>query len=180
MASLGELDRIVESLVGRGLVAPKFVGRQVGQALINELSNLPANIATSQATRASQDIKRQSDFARQVSSNRSGVGGSGAGGGLAAFAKDLSKPFATGVTKGNIGGPETVAVAIQGPKGIELESRQFTDPLAQLALQNAIGQLPQINTKYIGAGPIGSLQDVITELLRTSSNPEDVLRFFNR
>lgn len=67
MARVGETERLVDSLVNRGLVAPKFVGRQVGQATIEELKNLGTSLATSQATRRNEDINRAFDFSKQAS-----------------------------------------------------------------------------------------------------------------
>ena len=49
MAKVGELETLVDNLVNRGLVSPKFVGRQVGQALIDELTNVGSDVARNQS-----------------------------------------------------------------------------------------------------------------------------------
>lgn len=67
--ALGELDRIVESLVNRGLISPKMVGRQVGQATINELQNLGSSLGTSNAIHANNSIKNTNQLKQQILNN---------------------------------------------------------------------------------------------------------------
>lgn len=79
--AVGDIEQLVDSLVNRGLVSPKMVGRAVGQATINELQNLGRNVGQSQATLQQQQSARLSQFQKLINQNRSslqvGLGGGG-------------------------------------------------------------------------------------------------------
>lgn len=182
MANVGELDRLVEGLVGRGLVAPKFVGRQVGQAMINELSNLPSNIAESSATRINQQSQRLADFQNQViknlptPTNSLGINSLGikSSGGPA---KDITKPFVTSRTGGTGFFSGGLNIATPTSEGFNTRNLKADNPLAQFALQNTQGNAPEVNLVQMDA-KFKSLLDIRNQLLGSTKNPDQVTGFF--
>lgn len=161
MAKVGELERIVDNLVNRGLVAPKFVGRQVGQAVINDLRDLGSNLATSQATRASEERSRLSNFQRSlIQAPQMSIGSSSSGSG-----GSLSKPTLIGSTKSGY-----AAIASPTSEGIKLRSFKsggVNQDLIDIAQQNTARPPIELDTIYQGANTFKTLQDLIDNLLFT-------------
>lgn len=175
MAKVGELERLVEGLVNRGLVAPKFVGRQVGQSLIDELSNLGRNVATSQATRQQEQVSRLSDFQRQVlkSSPQIGIGGARGAGGVGG----QTKPFAFSRTSSG-----KINIATPTSEGFSVRSLLEDNPLAQLAIKNLPNpRIPDANVETVG-GTFKNLLDLQNVLLRSPNltDPSKITGFFQQ
>lgn len=176
MAKIGDLDRLVENLVGRGLVAPKFVGRQIGQSLIEELNNLDTNIATSAASMKNEEVNRLKEFQTQVSKN-SFNSSSGAGSGSSGPAIDPNKPFSAGLVK-DFGGSDAAQIVLPSSEGFQLRSFGTESPIAQMAFKNTRSQTPDLNTVFMGNSQFKTLGDVRNKLLTATKNPEAVSGFF--
>lgn len=196
--AVGDIEQLVEGLVNRGLVSPKMVGRTVGQATIEQLKNLGNNVAESQMRLQREQEERISSMkvnvAKQLAQATQFRNQSRTKGGRATTRmgniQDITKPFAVGYTKQSLAMPRSLAVAIPTDRGFELRTGP-TDPLknalSRLALENIgvtapreqdVEQLPVIHTEYMGAKPIGSLSQLLTEIAGQSPDIEAIKRIF--
>lgn len=179
MAKVGELDTIVENLVGRGLVAPKFVGRQVGQAMIENLKSLPQALAESQATTETSRINRLSDFKggviKGLSGSRRSIQPSTTGGDGPAI--DPTQAFVTSRIGGTGFFSGGLNIATPTSEGLRLTNLTPDDPLAKFALQNTRKPAPEANLVTMG-GTAKSLMDIRNQLLGNTTDPNAVSGFF--
>lgn len=191
MARVGDLEHLVENLVGRGLVAPKFVGRQVGQAMIEELSSLGSNLAQSSATRQVERERQVSSVARQAASNPPAVSGA-RGNNLSKFQALLQKGIP--VPLGHYATPSgasSVLSAFPTAKGLDVRnisnvSNPGVNPadqaLVQLMLKSSgldLTQIPQTGIALSGR-TFGSLQELIAAITAGGVNPELTNQFLNQ
>lgn len=180
MARVGELESIVENLVGRGLVAPKFVGRSVGQAAIDELKGLGSELQGAAGRRQQEQQNKLQQVSSAAMENASKIKIGPTTEGLRSIAKDLTKPFVVGAPHGGngtgvISGLEgRQAVAMPSSAGFQIRSLMPNDPLLELARKNTNvndqSQSP-LDTIFMGSGTFKTLADLRNRLLTTAKDP---------
>ena len=175
MAKIGDLDSIVNNLVGRGLVSPKMVGRSVGQALIEELKNLPSNLAQSSAIRSNTQSRRLSTFQNQIAPTAPVVSSGGRGRSLSS-----GVPIPVAKSLGGLGSKDFITSVISDPATGKpaLRSFQADSPIVQeLGLDKP--NLPLTTGVRFGSIPFANLEALISDLLQTSVNPRQQLQITN-
>lgn len=181
MAKIGEIDNLIENLVGRGLIAPKFVGRQVGQSAIESLSGLQGELQASAAKQQADQIASLKDITRQQSQNKTRLqqGGVASPTSNPGIASDLTKPFLVSKTNpGSSAFNPFTTIATPGSKGFNLTSHFANDPLVALAQKNTLASnLPELDTQFMGAD-FKTLQDVRNKLFGSTKNPQVVDQAF--
>lgn len=203
--AVGDIERLVEGLVNRGLVSPKMVGRTVGQATIDELQNLGSDITQSQTRLQREQESRLSDIQSRVAKNisQAQVGAMASKRSPKVGITDMTKPFVVGQTKGGAFSPQNLAIALPSEKGIKIKSQAYApagmsgkapqdlNALIQMALENSginakdvygvqsaiqTNKIPAINTVYNGSANYGSIEELMNEIARQT---QDVNAFKN-
>lgn len=198
--AVGDIERLVEGLVGRGLISPKMVGRTVGQATIDELQNLGRSVNESQMRLQREQESRISDIRSQVAKQAQKAGLAKGGFNQKGQIKDITKPFVIGHNLGSDYTPATAAIAIPTEKGIQIRSKGISNPmggiteldaLTKMAFEN-IGMsnvsgpmnlkdslnIPKINTVYHGSSNYQSLQELMNEMARQTTDVSAIQNLF--
>jgi hypothetical protein len=193
--AVGDIERLVEGLVNRGIVSPKMVGRTVGQATIDELQNLGRSVNESQTRLQREQADRVSMVKSQVAKQAQRIGFAQPNG--YGRIKDPTKPFVAGHTAGSLTMPSELTIATPTSKGLQLKSTGYMpaglsgqspkdlDALMRMALensginaqdaygvQNAIGanKIPKIGTSYMAGRDFGSIEEIMNEIARQTTD----------
>ncbi len=176
--AVGDIERLVEGLVNRGLVSPKMVGRTVGQATIDTLQNLGKDMATSQIKLEREQEQRLSNLRSRALVNQASViqapSGSARRGSVAGLLTDITKPFLLGQIPAGPASPARFKVAMpsgQGRYKIEdiIPENTGTQSLIELARANSPKNVPLVNLSTMHNIP-QTLEEITSKLYRSLGN----------
>lgn len=178
--AVGDIERMVEGLVNRGLISPKMVGRSVGQATIEELKNLGSNLAESSATLQRNEQQRLSLFKVQAAKDMAKIPGY--------TSQQTSKQFAPKIL-GKVG--EAYNVALPGAGG-QFTPTQFR-PETSLDLQAlekllpqgmSLKDIPESNVQFMWPSrKAAQLQDIMKGVMDSSQSAqslEQLVNYYNK